>query len=179
MSIVVKPGDVKTATLLVASLLVANHKFSKAKAAEKATVLVKKAKKENPEFDGPYLTTFTEKELSASAGKTATEKKEAKPKPGLTEAQLKIANDSSKTTNERARTLLTQTNFTLITAIANALGVSFQRITNVRKNMQRPAKEGAAPAKKTATAKPAKKAATKPAKSGDGKTKRQYNRKAK
>lgn len=145
--ITVKPGDVKSANLAVASFLVAEHKYSKSKAAEAAVLIVKKARKEKENFDGAFLTKFTEQELAGSVSKSTTTKKEPKPKVELNAVQLKTANDTSKTINERARQLLMSTGFTKITAIANALtesnksigekAVTFQRVTNVRKNMQK------------------------------------------
>lgn len=188
-TIQIKQGDVKSAILAVSSLLVSDHKFSKSKAAEKATAIVKKAKAKNANFDGAFITSFTEDELKTSVGKVTAVKKEPKEKPGLTAGQLKIAGNEKLTLNERARMLLTETNFTQITAIANALGVSFQRVTNVRKNMQKgkadklakaaPAKSATAMAKsaagKTVPAGSGKKAAT----ADEPRQKRKYTRRAK
>lgn len=192
----VKNGDVKTANLVVASYLVTEHKYSKGKAAEAAAGIVKKAKAKNPNFDGDFITKFTEQELSASVSKTASAKKEPRAKAELNASQLKIASNDSLTINERARLLLTATGFTKITAIATALteacgsNVSFQRVTNVRKNMQKnktgadevktksvtagkqmPAGSGKTASSKTATAKRVKKSPDAP--------KRKYTRKAK
>lgn len=141
----IKPGSARSAAILLTSFLVKEHKFPEKRASVMAWGIAKKAKAANDQFTGEDIMTLTNEELKISVGtadkapaKAAATRAATKE---LTPEQLKIATtfkigengQETPSKNERIEILIAQTSH--YTAIANALGVGYQRVKNVKKSI--------------------------------------------
>lgn len=178
-----EPGNTRSAAMLLKSVLVTDFKFSADKASTKAFELARKAKAANANFTSDELLKLTNDELKLSVGtdastdagtsKSKSKEKAPKEKDGLTTAQMNWvakAKEKGESKNAMIAHLIKDSN--KYTAIAEAVGVKYQRVKNVKKNEERKAGGGEAPAKVAKAAKPAtKKASTKTAKKATSKKK--------